>query len=101
MLPIGIIIAQIIHLLFLIVEKLLLKSFKKSEIHIQLDKPNIHREPIACIHNAPALVWLNIGNEYLKKDINNEVKDIDVIKNAIDIKIFTVGDKSFVSNFMD
>ena len=47
---------QIIHLLFLIVEKLVLKSFKKSAIHTQLDKPNIHIEPIACIHKAPALV---------------------------------------------
>lgn len=101
MLTIGIIIAQIIHLLFLIVEKLVLKSFKKSAIHTQLDKPNIHIEPIACMHKAPALVWLNIGNKYLNKDINNDVKDIAVIKNAIDIKIFTIGDKSFVSNFID
>jgi hypothetical protein len=37
----------------------------------------------------------------LKNDIKTDAKEIDVIKIAIDINIFTVGEDSFVSNFID
>lgn len=55
-LTIGISIAHIIHLLFFIGVKLVLKSFEKSKIHIQLDNPNIKIEPMACMHNSPECV---------------------------------------------
>jgi hypothetical protein len=100
-LAIGIMIAQIIQRLFFIVEKFVLKSFVKSQVQSNEGNPNIISEPIACMHNFPECVRAKSGNKYLKNDIKTDAKEIDVIKIAIDINIFTVGEDSFVSNFID
>ena len=100
-LAIGIMIAQIIQRLFFIVEKFVLKFFVKSQMQSNEGNPNIISEPIACMHNFPECVRAKSGNKYLKNDIKTDAKEIDVIKIAIDINIFTVGEDSFVSNFID
>jgi hypothetical protein len=98
---IGIIIAQISQRLFFSVEKFVLKSFVKSQMQSQEGNPNITSEPIACMHNFPECVRAKSGSRYLKNDIKTDAKEIDVIKIAIDINIFTIGDDSFVSNFIE
>jgi hypothetical protein len=98
---IGIIIAQISQCLFFSVEKFVLKSFVKSQMQSQEGNPNITSEPIACMHNFPECVRAKSGSRYLKNDIKTDAKEIDVIKIAIDINIFTIGDDSFVSNFIE
>ena len=94
-------IAQISQRLFFIVEKFVLKSFVKSQVQSNEGNPNITSEPIACMHNFPECVREKSGDKYLKNDIKTVAKEIDVIKIAIDINIFTVGEDSFVSNFID